>query len=110
MSDPNEVDVIVGKFSTAPYGRFKSDGDYNGAKFRDKVLLEYFQNDKIEKINVYLDTVEDGYEYGSSFFEEAFGGLVRVCGVPKSVVLGKLNIITEHRDYILEIEDYISGA
>lgn len=110
MINSNEVDVVVGSFSKTPYGRYKSDGDFNGAKFRDDILAEHFKNNKVEKINIYLDTVEDGYEYGSSFLEEAFGGLVRITGIPKDVVLKKINIITEHRDYILEINDYISGV
>lgn len=110
MNDLGEVDVKVGCFSKTPYGRYESDGDFSGEKFRDTVLVEYFRDENIKKVNVYLDTVEDGYEYGSSFLEEAFGGLVRVCGVPKEVVLEKINIVTEHRDYILEIKDYISGV
>ncbi|WP_080758295.1 STAS-like domain-containing protein [Pseudomonas lurida] len=106
----DEVDVLVGAFSRTPYGRYESDGDYNGARFRDEILAAHFRDDKVKKVNVYLDTVEDGYEYGSSFLEEAFGGLVRVCGIPKEIVLAKINIITAHRDYILEIKDYISGV
>lgn len=104
------VDIRVGDFSETPYGRFDSDGKFNGKKFRESILLPVLQDEKVEKVNVYLDTVEEGYEYGSSFFEEAFGGLVRVHRLKAKDVLEKLNIVTVHGDYVLEIKDYISGA
>ncbi|WP_218421792.1 STAS-like domain-containing protein [Stutzerimonas stutzeri] len=107
---PGVVDIDVGEFSKTPYGRFADDGDYNGEKFRDNVLLKNFLNPEVHTINVYLDTVEEGYEYGSSFLEEAFGGLIRIHGLNKEDVLRKLNVVTEHTDYAIEIKDYISVA
>lgn len=107
---PGEANIIVGEFSKTPYGRFTKDGKFNGEKFRKELLLAPFSDPEISKVNIFLDTVEDGYEYGSSFLEEAFGGLVRIHKLDKSEVLKKLNIITSHTDYILEIKDYISAA
>lgn len=104
------VEVKVGDFSRTPYGRFKEDGEFNGERFRKEVLLKYFENPEVKKVVVYLDTVEEGYEYGSSFLEEVFGGLVRVHGLDRDLVEQKLDVRTKHRDYVLEIMDYISRA
>lgn len=107
---PGEADIYVGEFSKTPYGRFDDDGKFNGKKFRELMLLKSFTDNNIRKVNVHLDTVEEGYEYGSSFLEEAFGGLIRVHGLSKDAVLAKLNVVTEHKDYIIEIKDYIEIA
>lgn len=59
-------------FSKTPMGRFKSDGNSSGEKFRDDVLIPALNaNDSVEVI---IDQAEG---YGSSFLEESFGGLVR---------------------------------
>ncbi|QXI26364.1 STAS-like domain-containing protein [Pseudomonas vanderleydeniana] len=108
MSNAREKDIIVGDFSKTPYGRYEKDGKSNASAFRDTVLANAFKNPEIDRVNVYLDTVEEGYEYGSSFLEEAFVGLVRKCNIDANTVKRKLNIITEHYDYVLEINDYLS--
>lgn len=107
MSALREKDISVGAFSKTPYGRYEKDGKSNASAFRDNWLAPAFKNPDIDKVNVYLDTVEDGYEYGSSFLEEAFVGLVRKCGIDASTVKRKLNVVTEHYDYILEINEYL---
>ncbi|NII09982.1 STAS-like domain-containing protein [Oleiagrimonas sp. C23AA] len=64
---------IAADFSDVPSGRYPSDGDYNGERFRDEILVPKLKAGEV--IDVELDGVEG---YGSSFLEEAFGGLVRV--------------------------------
>ena len=103
-----EANISVGDFSKTPYGRYDVDGKANASSFRDKILAPAFKNPEIDKVNVYLDTVEDGYEYGSSFLEEAFVGLIRKCHVDAEVVRKKLNLVTEHYDYVLEVNEYLS--
>lgn len=107
MNIINEANISVGEFSKTPYGRYEKDGKYNAAEFRDSKLVPALNDPTIQIINIYLDTVEEGYEYGSSFLEEAFGGLVRKCGFSAAEVNKKLNIITKHKDYILEINEYL---
>ncbi|VVP59079.1 hypothetical protein PS838_05985 [Pseudomonas fluorescens] len=108
MSNSREVDISVGEFSKTPYGRYEIDGKSNGSAFRDNILAPAFKNPDIDRVNVYLDTVDDGYEYGSSFLEEAFVGLVRKCNIDASIVRKKLNLITEHNDYLIEVNEYLS--
>jgi STAS-like domain of unknown function (DUF4325) len=63
---------IAEDFSLVPLGRFPADSDACGQNFREKFLLPALND--TESIAVDLDRTEG---YGSSFLEEAFGGLVR---------------------------------
>lgn len=67
---------IAQDFSVLPHGRTPQDGDFNGATFRDSLLVpavrEALKNQGIVIID--LDGVK---ALGSSFSEEAFGGLFR---------------------------------
>ena len=59
-------------FTDMPGGRYPTDGAYNGETFREKHLLPLLA----EHGTIELD-LSDSYGYGSSFLEEAFGGIVR---------------------------------
>jgi hypothetical protein len=102
--------IDIKDFSQTPYGRYPSDGQDNGETFRNKFLEPAMKNPNISKIIVKLDSVQEGYEYGSSFLEESFGGLVRACKIPASEVLSKIEIETKYEDYIIEIKTYIERA
>lgn len=68
---------IAKDFSETPGGRFRKHGPYSGEEFRDDVLCGLLQKaiDSDEKLAVVLDGTAG---YGSSFLEEAFGGLIRL--------------------------------
>lgn len=102
--------VDMKDFSRAPFGRYTEDGAGNGEAFRIKFLLEPFTNPDVHKVVVKLDSVTPGYEYGSSFLEEAFGGLVRNHKLSSESVLKKLEIETKNQDYVMEIKSYIVEA
>jgi len=73
-----EIDVAK-QFSPYPSGRVEEDGTFNGQKFRVEHLepaLDELVNsdDKSEILTVNIDGVRS---FGSSFLEEAFGGLIR---------------------------------
>lgn len=103
-----EVDMKT--FSATPYGRYSTDGPSNGETFRVDRLKPLLINPEVDEVRVYLDSVRPGYEYGSSFLEESFGGLIRVENIPYEVIMKKLKIITTHEDYKLEIDGYIERA
>lgn len=71
---------IAKDFSAYPAGRDENDGPFNGTKFREEFLVPKIR-EAVEnpdgKVVVVLDGVRS---FGSSFLEEAFGGLVRVHG------------------------------
>ena len=71
------IDIRVMERCPYPGGRFVADGPYSGEFFRDEVLDPALRAaiKQREKIRVVLDGAPG---YGSSFLEEAFGGLLRV--------------------------------
>lgn len=65
--------IVIGRdFSTTPSGRYRDDGPFSGAVFRDDRLVPALREN--DRVVVDISGVEG---YGSSFLEEAFGGLVR---------------------------------
>jgi hypothetical protein len=92
---------VARDFSKYPAGRFVDDGPFSGAAFRDRFLLPALQSG--QSVIVELDGVRG---YGSSFLEEAFGGLVRSGFTPEQV---KQLLILESDDASLieEIAEYI---
>lgn len=106
MTTPQKIIDIAKDFSTEPYGRYLSDGDSNGTKFREEIMAPALA--KNEKVVVSLDGAEG---YGSSFLEEAFGGLVRENGFSPGELKGRLTIISEEDpSLIAEIWEYVDTA
>jgi STAS-like domain of unknown function (DUF4325) len=72
---------IADQYSRTPRGRHISDGPFSGEQFRDRFLVPALTRaaETSDKVVVILD----GTRYLSSFLDEAFGGLVRVCGFTK---------------------------
>lgn len=67
---------ICEDYTDAPGGRYIKEGKYSGEDFRDSILLEKY--DEAVRLNEKLIIDFDGcYGFGTSFLEEAFGGLVR---------------------------------
>lgn len=96
---------IANDFSIYPYGRYKSHGDKSGEIFRDTVLLPAVQ--KFAKVQIILDGTRG---YGSSFLEEAFGGLIRNLHTPKQAIINKLDFVsTEDPSLIEEIKEYMNS-
>ncbi|UZE14767.1 STAS-like domain-containing protein [Pseudomonas sp. B21-053] len=88
-------------FTKFPAGRFKDDGPYSGELFREKYLEPALASD--EPVVVELDGARG---YGSSFLEEAFGGLVRL-GFPAEKVLARISFVSKDTSLISEIQSYI---
>lgn len=95
-----EINVAV-DFSRYPAGRIEEDGPYSGAAFRKKFLEPALK--KKEVICVNLDGTRG---YGSSFLEEAFGGLVR-CGYSKDEINQYIKITSNDKTLIIEIKEYV---
>jgi hypothetical protein len=100
------VKVNIAKdFSRFPAGRYKEDGPFPGQVCREKLLVPPLR--KYEKVQVELDGTRG---YGSSFLEEAFGGLIRESGFSESELKQKLEIITADSARKDEIWTYIKEA
>jgi hypothetical protein len=105
MTQQKKIDVAK-DFSTEPYGRYLSDGDSNGTKFReDFVVPALAQNNQV------IITLDGAEGYGSSFLEETFGGLVRENGFSPSQLRERLVIVSEEDpSLIAEIWEYVDTA
>jgi nitrogen regulatory protein PII len=78
---------ISKEFSEVPWGRYYSDGKYSGQRFREEFLKTNLE--QFDQVAVNIDDVEG---YGSSFLDEAFGGLVRKGYYNKDSLSKKLKI------------------
>lgn len=97
---------IARDFSSVPLGRFPDDSDFNGTTYREKWLVPALA--KHASIQVDLDGAEG---YGSSFLEEAFGGLVRHHGFLPTDLLKRIQFKSlEDPTLIAEIQQYIEEA
>lgn len=95
---------VARDFSRFPAGRYYSDGPFSGERFRMEVLLPALK--EAETVVVDLDGVSG---YGSSFLEEAFGGLVREKLVSRSEALKRVNFVSSDDSYVEEIKSYMSA-
>lgn len=91
-------------FTKFPAGRYRDDGPYSGELFRDTYLIPALSSD--EAITIDLDGARG---YGSSFLEEAFGGLVRL-GFPADRVLARIKLVSKDSSLINEIQSYIRDS
>ncbi|MFL6673758.1 MAG: STAS-like domain-containing protein [Massilia sp.] len=96
---------VARDFTRFPSGRFKKNGDTSGEAFRER-FLEPALRDGIE-ITVDLDGT---IGYGSSFLEEAFGGLVRALHVTPDYVYSKLCLRSTDPALLDEVKSYINDA
>jgi hypothetical protein len=93
-------------FSNVPLGRFVTDSKFNGTTFRLEYLIPALAAN--EHVVIDLDKTEG---YGSSFLEEAFGGLVREHSFKKEELDIRLSFISnEDPTLIDEILQYIADA
>lgn len=95
--------INIGKsFTRYPVGRDL--GPFNGKKFRLDVLIPALNRD--DKIEIELD---DALGYGSSFLDEAFGGLIR-SGFKVDDVRNRIKLVSEDSSLIDEIWSYVNAA
>ena len=108
------MNIFVKDFSEYPGPRKESIGPNSGEKFREKVLAPAIRANPDELIVVNLDGTSG---YGSSFLEEAFGGLIRD-GIPFDRVIKIVDniisveddsLISEIREYVIEAQEELHG-
>lgn len=99
----NKSISIAIDFSRFPAGRYESDGLASGETFREDYLAKALSKPDIEVLTVTFDGVAG---FGSSFLEEAFGGLVRNNKFEKDFLDVHLRLETSEP----ELEDYVRLA
>lgn len=91
--------TIAKEFSKNPLGRFyPKDGDFTGDKFRNDFLIPALKDKSNQTVTVVIDGTEG---YGSSFLEEAFGGLVREKVLSAEELKKRLKIENKNPNYSL---------
>ena len=83
---------VARDYSRTPGARYKWQGPFSGEDFRDFLITKLADADKLV---VDLDGTRG---FGSSFLEEAFGGLVRIAGrlqLDKSGILNRIEIVSK---------------
>ncbi|MBK6998727.1 MAG: STAS-like domain-containing protein [Rhodoferax sp.] len=96
---------IAKQFSRSPAGRYLTDGPYSGQAFRENLLLPALRQSEL--VEVQLD---GALGFGSSFLEEAFGGLVREAGLSAEILHEKIRISTKLKTYEQRIWSYVDQA
>lgn len=95
---------IAEEFNKFTGPRYKKLGDFSGELFREDFLVPALDGD--EDIEVELDGLVG---IGSSFLEEAFGGLIRD-GYPRSKVKAIRIHSNQDENLIYEVTQYIDNA
>ncbi|MBD5647992.1 MAG: STAS-like domain-containing protein [Desulfovibrio sp.] len=95
---------IAQDFSVYPGGRIPADGPFSGEEFRNDYLLPIFNSN--EHVTIDFDNVRG---YGSSFLEEAFGGLVR-SGISPARIREQIIFKSSKDSIVSEIWRYINNA
>lgn len=91
----NEMTIDVAQqFSAYPSGRVSKDGENNGERFRNEILVPALKKvlDDKNSASVVIVDIDGCRTFGSSFLEEAFGGLARVPAFPFLEAVGRLKI------------------
>lgn len=96
---------VASDFSKYPSGRTVKDSRFSGDEFRQKFLTRPLQEKR--NVFVYLDGV---LGYGSSFIDQAFGGLRRFDNIPLKDLEDHLHIVTNYSDLKFEIWSVIRSA
>lgn len=103
MSEPKVISINR-DFTHTPGGRYAKESEYSAEEFREKHLVPPLT--KGERLIVDIDGTAG---YGTSFLEEAFGGLARKFG--SEFVEQHVEIKTDGREqYKAEIERFIRDA
>jgi hypothetical protein len=101
-----EMQISVARdFTRYPGPRYESQGAYSGERFR-RVLVNALKNG--QRLIVDLDGTSG---FGSSFLDEAFGGLVRYEGMTREQVRARIIVKSEmDESYSAEVEEAIDLA
>ncbi len=101
----NKTIYIAKEYSETPAGRYKTDGNFSGERFREEFLYPALKENQLVEVNL-----DEALGYGSSFLEEAFGGLIRVDGLQLTEIEDKLKVTSSRPLYKNRILKYLKDA
>lgn len=101
---------IVDEFTPYPGGRFPVGKNDSGQELREGLLWPELEK-AIKGGYRLIINLDGGAGFGSSFLDEAFGGLVRIHRVSRKTLSEKLRFISDEDPYCVEeIWEYIDNA
>lgn len=98
--------VVARDFSRSPAGRTVDDGPNSGERFREELLWPALKNGT-DHVEVDL---RGALTFGSSFLDEAFGGLVRKYRYSPKLLRQRLEILSDLDLYVAKIWSYVDDA
>lgn len=103
----DEITIDIAKnFSRFPAGRTPRDSAHSGEDFREKHLVPYLNKFRVVKV-----LMDGTVGYGSSFLDEAFGGLMRTSSLfDKTNLEKRLQLVTFDPNLSAEVWSYIKQA
>ncbi|CQH63968.1 STAS-like domain-containing protein [Yersinia enterocolitica] len=102
------IKIMIAKdFSKTPFGRYVTDSPNSAERFRKEILAPAFRG---QEQPVEVDFSDISLGVGSSFLEEAFGGLVRKEGIDKNRVINCLTIKSKLPIYEQQIRKFVENA
>ena len=96
---------VADDFSRFPAGRYRTDGPFPGEIFRQRILAPALKADTAVVVDL-----NRTLGFGSSFLEEAFGGLVREEGFRVDDLRRRLTIQAVDPSLVSEVWSYIEAA
>jgi hypothetical protein len=100
----NAMISIAKDYTDTPAGRYAADGPYSGERFRNEFLVPALRSNTAVTVDL-----DGALGYGSSFLEEAFGGLIRI-GFRGSDLHARLTINSSIPVYRKRVWRYIDDA
>ena len=98
---------IAKDYTMTPGGRTRSEGEYSGEEFREKILYPAYRDAKKQNLQLVI-ILDGGYGYATSFLEEAFGGLARET---KDRSIMDIKIISNEEPGLIEkVQGYMRDA
>jgi len=102
--------VLRDDYSATPGPRYEVEGDDSGEVFRIKCLYPKVR-EAISSNSLLVVDLDGTAGYGTSFLEEAFGGLIRNDGVTYEQLKNHLSIVSAEEEYLVDdIESYLLDA
>jgi hypothetical protein len=96
---------VVKDYTRFPAGRYRSDGPYSGERFREEVLEPALRENPVIKVKL-----DGAAGYGSSFLDEAFGGLIRANVIDAGNTEKRLKLESADESLVEEIRSYMEAT
>ena len=97
--------VVARDFTRSPGGRTVDDGPYSGERFREELLVPALNEEGDLEIDL-----RGALTFGSSFLDEAFGGLVRAHRFSPTDLRRRIRIRSDLQTYVTKIWSYVDDA